>query len=733
MRRGISEGPVSDTPVVESRRTTRRLGPSQRLRVFKSLSIQSKIVTMMLAVSLGSLGIIAYLGYTSGRAALADSIRRQLVSNRTAKTTELRDEFATIRDEVITLSGSEGVTNAMKAFKSAYATLNDVTVEREWDDKIRAFYANEFLPALKKNVEGEPVLDVYLPRLIPTRYLQYHYMVMSPKPYESKGDDLERTDPGPYGEVHRRYHPGIHDFGRRFGFEDVYLIDHESGDIVYSCQKTVDLGTSLLSGPYADSNLGELYRSVRRGMDRDDYQFTDFALYRPSLNKPSAFVASPVFDQNKMIGLLVLQFPIERINKLITGNYSWEASGLGKTGETYLVGSDYFLRSRSRFMYEDPKGMVEVLKRLGKPERLIKRVEQTGMLILNMKLQNPQVERALAGEEGVLDGFDYRNEPVLSSFGPVDLEGVRWAVISEMDQSEALGPITRYGRDVLNYSVGIVLGVTVLSILLSHWLVRPLQRLTKGAKQVGAGDVGVQIPVTSHDEFGELADAFNGMVRSLRSKTEQIEQKVQENEELLLNILPGPVAARMQGGEQEISDSFADVTVLYSDIEGFTEAAEALSAEDSLRLLNDLVNAFDEAAEKHGVEKVKTFGSGYLAVCGLSFERPDHTNRMVEFAEDLLRIMGRFNKERGTALALAIGINAGPVVGGVVGRSKFLYDLWGDTVNLARRVQEAGGKGTPLRVTDTVYARVKDQHSFEPGGEIEVPGKGARPVWGLAH
>src|SRR5262249_16623544 len=147
-------------------------------------------------------------------------------------------------------------------------------------------------------------------------------------------------------------------------------------------------------------------------------------------------------------------------------------------------------------------------------------------------------------------------------------------------------------------------------------------------------------------------------------------RQVRENEELLLNILPGPAAARLRGGEQQISETHADVTVLFADVVGFNELTASLPADKALSYLNDLVIAFDEAAERHGAEKVKTIGSSYLAACGLTVQRIDHTHRMVEFAMDMLRIMRRFNEEHGSALGLNVGINAGPVAGGVVGRTR---------------------------------------------------------------
>ncbi len=684
-----------------------------------SLTIQTKIILILLLVSLGSIAVIAYLGYASGEVALKESIRRQLLSVRSVKRTQLMNRLTNIRDEVITISSAEGFVNGTKALRAAFQDLKKAEIPPEWDAEIKSFYQKQFIPELAKTVEGSPVAEIYLPRTPAAKSLQYHYLAKNPAPYGEKGRDYDYADPGPYGVAHKKYHKLMHTIIDRFGFDDAYIIDPDTGEVIYSSEKAVDLGTNLNDGPFADTNLAELYQVMRHQKDRDSYQFTDFARYRPHLNKPSAFVASPVFDSTQMVGLLVLNFPVEKVDRLLTGDYQWGREGLGETGETYLVGSDHFMRSRSRFMFEDPKGTLELMRRLGKPASMIRRIEQTGMLILNLPVRSEPVELALGGKEGIMEAINYRNAQVISAYAPVDVEGVRWAIVSEMERAEAMSPIGAYARDVLRTSVAIILGVTLLSIGLSHWLVRPLRGLSSGARRVSAGDVDFQIKVGARDEFGELAEAFNGMVRSLKEKTEQLGQQVHENEELLLNILPGPVAARMREGEGPISDSFADVTILYADIIGFTELIESQSAEDGLALLNDLVIAFDDAADRHGVEKVKTFGSGYMAVCGLSFERPDHTSRVVEFAQEMLRIVNRLNKERGTELSLAVGVNAGPVVAGVVGRSKFVYDLWGDTVTLARRAQEAQtAKSHVIRVTANVYTRLKDAYTFEANGQV---------------
>ena len=203
-----------------------------------------------------------------------------------------------------------------------------------------------------------------------------------------------------------------------------------------------------------------------------------------------------------------------------------------------------------------------------------------------------------------------------------------------------------------------------------------------------------------------------------------------ENERLLVSLLPASGAAHVREGNAEARRSFADVTVAYINLVGFESLSPELGEDESMALLSDVVAACDEAAEHHGVEKVRTIGSSYLAVSGLSVERPDHTARMVEFAREVVRIVKRFNAERGVRLVAEIGINAGPVVGGLVGRRKFIYDLWGDTVKLARGIESDGR--TSILVTRPVYDRVRELVDFGPATRADVRGMGSVELFSVA-
>jgi class 3 adenylate cyclase len=202
-----------------------------------------------------------------------------------------------------------------------------------------------------------------------------------------------------------------------------------------------------------------------------------------------------------------------------------------------------------------------------------------------------------------------------------------------------------------------------------------------------------------------------------------------ENERLLMSLLPASGAAQVREGNAEVRQSFADVTVAYVNFDGFESLPPGLGEGESMGLLSDIVAACDEAAEQHGVEKVRTIGSSYLAVSGLSVERPDHTARMVQFANDVVRIVKHFNAERGVHLVAEIGINAGPVIGGLVGGRKFIYDLWGDTVRLARGIESDGRMS--ILVTRTVYDRVRDLVPFGSVTHANVRGMGPVELFSL--
>jgi class 3 adenylate cyclase len=692
------------------------------------LSIQSKLIVLLLAVSLSSIAVTAWIGFKSAKTSLAKVERDKLHGMRVAKTSTLKAMLKALRDEVISMSDSQNTIDGLIAFRDTFHQLKDQALSDEQLETLKAFYKDQFLPALDMNIDGTPLLEQYLPENPVSRFLQYHYIAANPFPVgEKNGLAIAPGDPSTYGDAHEKLHKPFSRAVNIFGFEDIMLIDYETLTVIYSYQKTPEFGTSLENGPYANTLLAEKVREVKKSKARDDFMIADFEPFRPSHGLPMGFALSPVFDGATMIGVLALQFPIDSFNEILTGNFNWRDEGLGESGETYLVGPDLTMRSRSRFMYENAEAFIESLKKSNVPTRDVEQIKRQGNVICVLPVESESAQNALRGMSGIMVTPDYRGVPVLSAYGPLELDSLRWAVLTEIDLAEANAPIRAFGRQVIVAATATSLLVTLLALLFASVLTRPLRELSDSARRLGAGETGVRVTVHSADEFGELGRMFNQMAENIHTQREQLEAQVHENQELLLNILPASAVDQRRSGDEKASRQFADVSVLFAEIIGMEEISRETGESKVMSMLGDLIEAFDEACEKYGIEKVRTIGASYLAVCGLSVSRPDHTRRVIQFAQELVRILGVFNREHKSALTISIGINSGPVVGGVVGRRKFLYDLWGDTVTIARKL--AGETSGAIRVTGPVRERVGDQFTFSGPNRIDTGGKNEMDVW----
>ncbi|NES83501.1 MAG: adenylate/guanylate cyclase domain-containing protein [Moorea sp. SIO2B7] len=232
------------------------------------------------------------------------------------------------------------------------------------------------------------------------------------------------------------------------------------------------------------------------------------------------------------------------------------------------------------------------------------------------------------------------------------------------------------------------------------------------------------------DELGEVMEAFNQMFKRVSWETKERMQaeailrvEQEKSDRLLLNILPEPIAKQLKEGKACIADGFSEVTIMFADIVGFTELSQRISPRELVELLNVLFSAFDHLSEQYGLEKIKTIGDAYMIASGLPIPRSDHAQAIAEMALDMQEEIAKFNGEQNTALSIRIGINTGSVVAGVIGKKKFIYDLWGDAVNTASRMESHGIPGR-IQVSESTYEILKSQYLFEERGSIEVKGKG---------
>jgi adenylate cyclase len=260
-------------------------------------------------------------------------------------------------------------------------------------------------------------------------------------------------------------------------------------------------------------------------------------------------------------------------------------------------------------------------------------------------------------------------------------------------------------------------------------LLETLQRIDKAAQKTAFGfdrarrEKHVQFHLLSKTS-ADLRQALAATEQKVVERTRELSEEREKSERLLLNILPPAIADRLKASEATIADAHPEVTVLFADIVNFTGISSRCTPSEMVAMLNDVFSAFDALAAEHDLEKIKTIGDAYMVVGGVPRPRSDHAEAVAAMALDMLRAVVGKRAPTGEPVRVRVGINSGPVVAGVIGTAKFAYDLWGDVVNTASRM-ESHGLAEAIQVSETTYERLKGKYEFAPRGEVEIKGKGA--------
>lgn len=505
------------------------------------------------------------------------------------------------------------------------------------------------------------------------------------------------------------------------------LVLDRDANVVFSAYKSVDIGEE----PYGDSTLTSAYEEVLRSGSLDQVITTDFERYLPSLNVPTAWVLSPIGTATNIVGVLAVQIPVDQINAVMTGDGRWAEQGLGATGEVYLAGEDKLMRSTSRLLSESPDTYAATVTQNGTAPGVADRIIEVAGTVQLQPVDFPGVQKALKGETGTAVSADYTNGESLVAYAPLSINGLNWVIVAHMDASEAFAPVTDFTRNLVLSTLGILLGVSVLSLLLAQVFSRPVRHLVTAVRRVAGGDLAVQVPEGCCDEFGDLGSAFNDMAASLRIKQDLIDEQRVENEKLLHTLMPESMAERYKSGEETIAEEHDDVSVVFAELVGFDDHARALSKDSETAELNTLMRGFDEAATKAGVEKVRALRGGYLASSGLVLPRVDNVRRAVDFAREMGKVIERFNAQQGTSISLRAGVDTGTVTSGLVARTSLAYDLWGDAVSLAYRVG-AVTSGPGIFASQAVRDRLQDSVPVVAAGSVEIDGA-TQTVWRIGE
>jgi len=517
------------------------------------------------------------------------------------------------------------VIDAMREFTTAFSNfrsengLSDAQVNSQRAD-LSKYYSGEFAPQFAEQNNGSQVdvKSLYNSLDKDSVALQHAYIKANQNAMGEKHKLDKAADKSTYSKAHGKYHPAIRSFLEKFGYYDIFLVDHKSGDIVYSVFKELDYSTSLIDGPYANTNFADAFIKAKDLSKAGEFIFVDFKQYLPSYNAPASFIAAPIFDGGEKLGVLMFQMPLDRITAVMS-----ERAGLGETGETYLVGSDNLMRSDS---YLDPKHR-SVVASFRNPAK--------------GKVETTAVTAAIAGQNGAEIVTDYTGNPVLSAYAPVDILGVKWALLAEIDEKEAFAAETALIWLMTSIGIGGAVIIAVLGYLVSRYFSGPITAMTSAMKELAEGNHEVEVPAQGRgDEIGEMSGAVQvfkeNAIRNkeLEAQQEQQKQRAEEEKRKTMNELADNFDASVGGIVETVSSAAAELSSTAQSMASISEetSSQATSVAASSEEASANVQTVAAAAEEMSAS-IAEINSQVINAAGISkraVENVDKTSVQVD-------------------------------------------------------------------------------------------------------
>jgi methyl-accepting chemotaxis protein len=535
------------------------------MKFVRNLGMRPKLVLVLLLMGLlPALALSAYLTYHEYHARLSER-ERSIEALGEVREGAIEHYFQSMEQQLLLLAESHEVQEvllrlvpAFHAYRAENAVSDDMLAGMR--ARVSAFYGDAFTVKLKEmvpNATCDPTALVS--KLDPDAIaLQAAYIADNPSPLGSKLDLERAADNSQYSTVHAEAHRFIRNYLRRLGLYDVFLVEAETGAVVYTVYKEADFATSLVNGPWADTLLGEAFRKARDTKGEGEVYVTDYASYRPSYDAPASFMATPVFSGGKKSAVLIFQMPIDRLQQVMS-----ERSGMGETGEFYLVGQDHLMRSDS---YLSPE-THSVLKSFADPKA--------------GRADSEAIQNALKGVHGSGIVSNYLGTESLSAYHTIEYGDIKWALLGEISLAEVQAPIIAGLVSVFVIILAAAALLTLVAWLVGNSIARPLISTANALKDIaqGEGNLTVRIPVESRDETGQIAHWFNVFTEKLQQIIRDLARQA-EGLNLSASSL-SQVAAEMSGSAESAQQASAAATVATTEASGNISAVAAAVEESS--------------------------------------------------------------------------------------------------------------------------------------------------------
>ncbi len=486
-------------------------------------------VTFFIIAALAMI-VTGTISYMNAKKTLKAESFNKLIAVREMKADQITSYFYQIKDQLLALSEDPFIAEAMLGFTKGYynidSEINKPGQLTKSATNINYYIDSTFIPALEKNSVSVNPKSVFS-RKPHTILLQDFYLASNPNPLGQKLKLDSISIKCTYNTIHKKFHPVIRSFLQRFGYYDVFLID-TTGAVIYTVCKETDFASSLTDGPFKNTNLATCFTKAMQIKTKNQAVLVDFNEYMPSYNDHASFISCPIFNKNKVIGVLAFQMPIDNINSIMTNNKEWAKVGLGHSGETYIVGEDFTLRNQSRFLIEDSINYLKMLKNIGTPRAVISKIKNFNSSVGLQEVKTIGTKAALTGKSDALIFNDYRGVSVLSAFKPLNILGMHWVIMSEIDEEEAFSSTEELKMKLIKAFFGMLFLIIIISFIISKQITKPIKELEFDSLELSKGNLDVVIGLNRSDEIGSLANSFRAMQSSLREFIHGLEDKIKE-------------------------------------------------------------------------------------------------------------------------------------------------------------------------------------------------------------
>lgn len=509
------------------------------------LSIRTKLVILGTLLTLIPTLSVSYFVSSSALEHAASSLQSEAESKLTAvresTAHSIHSYFNFINDQIITFSNNNATKQAMIDFSNAYQEVDkniDNISNSAHKDSVINYYGNHYDKKFKHlNSDQSSNPQTLVNALNNTSiFMQYQYISNNPAALGEKDQMVRANQNSSYNKWHEIYHPSINQYQQQFGYYDIFLVDPETGVIVYSVFKELDFATSLKTGSYANSGIGIAYKEALK-LNKGESHLTDFKPYAPSYNGAASFISSPIYQDDKLLGIAIFQMPIDKINAVMTHDHEWAQVGLGNSGETYLIGDDFTMRSDGRFLIENKNDYLKLMGQINLPQSIINEIGLRNSTIGLQPVKTKGTKEATNGITGFDIFPDYRGVNVLSAYKPLDILGLNWAVMSEIDEEEAFSSISILKASIINNAIiiatiAMIIGAS-LGWLFANILTRPLTYITTMVDDIAShdGDFTRRININGNDEISDLSTKINIFI-------EHVDEMLSELLKTLVRLVP---------------------------------------------------------------------------------------------------------------------------------------------------------------------------------------------------